>query len=70
MNGVLFTAQLLVCWLSKANDQRLDTDLVERLDAEVLLPIACHLITNFRDEALGAELLNSGVSVNTRGNQI
>jgi hypothetical protein len=47
MNDALFTAALLICWMSKVNDQRLDTDLVVRLDAEVLLPIACHLITNF-----------------------
>ena len=47
MKDAIFTAEILICWVSKANDQRLDTDLAVRLDVEVLLPIACHLITNF-----------------------
>ena len=51
MKGALFTAEILICWMSKANDQRLDTDLVVRLDAKVLLPIACHLITTSRRSA-------------------
>ena len=46
MKEALFTAELLICWMSKANAQRLDTDFVLRLDIKVLLPIACHLITN------------------------
>jgi len=47
MKDALFRDEILICWMSKANDQRLDTDLVVCLDSEVLLPIACHLITNF-----------------------
>jgi hypothetical protein len=64
-----FTAEFLICWMSKANDQRL-----YRLGGASWCPSSsAHCLSpdyKLLDEALGSELLNSGVSVNTGGNQI